>query len=104
MYYNVIHSIIDRGSLVMGITSIRLLPEVEEPLELLSKKLDRSRNYLINQAIKEFIENKALEDKRWSETLTALESVKNGQVIEEQEVMDWLKSWGSNNEKTPPKL
>lgn len=88
----------------MGVTSIRLQPEVEEPLDMLSKKLDRSRNYLINQAIKEFIKNKALEDKRWAETLLALESVKNGTVIEETEVIDWLKSWGSKNEKSPPKI
>ncbi len=88
----------------MGVTSIRLQPEVEKPLERLSKKLDRSRNYLINQAIKEFIENRAIEDKRWAETLLALESVKSGEVIEEAEVMDWLKSWGSKNEKSPPKI
>jgi len=88
----------------MGVTSIRLQPEVEKPLDILSKKLDRSRNYLINQAIKEFIENRAIEDRRWAETLTALESVKNGEVIEETEVMDWLKSWGSKNEKLPPKI
>ena len=88
----------------MGVTSIRLQPEVEKPLELLSRKLDRSRNYLINQAIKEFIENRAIEDKRWAETLLALESVKKGDVIEETEVMDWLKSWGSKNEKLPPKI
>ncbi len=88
----------------MGVTSIRLQPEVEKPLERLSKKLDRSRNYLINQAIKEFIENRAIEDKRWAETLLALESVKSEEVIEEAEVMDWLKSWGSKNEKSPPKI
>ncbi len=88
----------------MGVTSIRLQPEVEKPLELLSKKLDRSKNYLINQAIKEFIENKAIEHKRWTETLLALESVKNGAVVEEKEVIDWLKSWGSKNEKFLPQI
>ncbi len=88
----------------MAVTSIRLQPEVEKPLEMLSKKLDRSRNYLINQAIREFIESRAIEDKRWTETLIALESVKNNQVIQEVEVMDWLKSWGSKNEKNPPKI
>ena len=88
----------------MGVISIRLQPEIEEPLNMLSKKLDRSRNYLINQTIKEFIENKAVEDKRWTETLSALESVKKGSVVEETEVMDWLKSWGYKDEKSPPKL
>ncbi len=88
----------------MTVTSIRLQPEVEKPLELLSKKLDRSRNYLINQAIKEFIEKQAVEEERWSETLVALESVKNGAAVEEVDVVDWLQSWGTKNEKTPPQI
>jgi len=33
----------------MGVTSVRLQPEIENPLEELSKKLDRSKSYLINQ-------------------------------------------------------
>jgi len=87
----------------MSVTSIRLQPEIEEPLELLSKKLDRSRNYLINQAIKEFIERRNIEEERWTDTLSAIESVKSGNVIDETEVNEWLKSWGSDNEKSPPK-
>ncbi|MCZ6828259.1 MAG: ribbon-helix-helix domain-containing protein, partial [Gammaproteobacteria bacterium] len=39
----------------MGVTSIRLSSEIEAPLEELAEKLDRSKNYLINQAIREFV-------------------------------------------------
>ena len=39
----------------MGITSIRLADDIDKPLEILASKLDRSKNYLINQAIKEFL-------------------------------------------------
>lgn len=88
----------------MGVTSIRLRPDVEKPLEMLSKKLDRSKNYLINQAIKEFLDRRAIEEERWAETLVALDSVKNGVVVEEAEVVDWLKSWGTENEQSPPKI
>ena len=88
----------------MGVTSIRLQPEIEEPLESLSKKLDRSRNYLINQAIREFIDKQASEAERWVDTLSALESVKKENTIDEAEVIDWLKTWGSKNEKVPPKI
>jgi predicted transcriptional regulator len=35
----------------MSVTSIRLNPAVEGPLEQLALKLDRSKRYLINQAI-----------------------------------------------------
>ncbi len=88
----------------MGVTSIRLKAEIETPLEDLSKKLDRSKNYLINRAIKEFLERELIDNSRWSETLEALDSVKSGKLINEKQVNNWLKSWGSENELNPPKV
>jgi predicted transcriptional regulator len=88
----------------MGVTSVRLQPEIESPLDALSKKLDRSKSYLINQAIKEFLARKPLEEQRWVETLEAIDSVKTGKLIEEKEVNDWLKSWGTDNELKPPNV
>ena len=88
----------------MGVTSIRLQPEIESPLQKLANKLDRSKNYLINQAIKEFLARKMLDEKKWSETLEALGSVKSNRVVEEQDVNEWLDSWGKDNEQKPPKI
>lgn len=86
----------------MGVTSIRIADDVEKPLEALSKKLDRSKNYLINQAIKEFLARQSLEDSRWQDTLEALESIKAGKSIDEEDVNAWLNGWGTNNRKSPP--
>jgi predicted transcriptional regulator len=88
----------------MGVTSVRLRSEIETPLEKLAIKLDRSKNYLINQAITEFIERSNLEEQRWTETLEAIESVKSGHLIDEDRVNNWLDSWGTDNEVSPPKL
>jgi len=88
----------------MSVTSVRLQPEIENPLENLAKKLDRSKNYLINLAIKEFLERKSIDEKRWSETLEAIDSVKSGKLIDEKDVNNWLDSWGTSNELEPPKL
>ena len=90
--------------IVMGVTSVRLQAEIENPLEKLANKLDRSKNYLINQAIKEFLARKSLEDKKWNETLEALDSVKSNRIIAEQDVNEWLDSWGKDNEIKPPKI
>lgn len=87
----------------MNITSIRLTDEVEKPLNSLAKKLDRSKNYLINQAIKEFIAKQSLEDSRWQETLEALKSIKAGNAIDESDVNAWLNTWGTGNRAAPPK-
>lgn len=87
----------------MSITSIRITDDIDKPLEALSKKLDRSKNYLINQAIKEFLARQALEDSRWQDTLNALESIKQGKSISEDSVNLWLNSWGTDERKSPPK-
>jgi predicted transcriptional regulator len=87
----------------MGVTSVRLQPEVENPLENLSKKLDRSKNYLINQSIKEFLERRAKDEQRWAETIEAIDSVKMGNSVDESAINDWLDSWGTENELEPPK-
>lgn len=86
----------------MGVTSIRLQAEIETPLEELASRLDRSKNYLINQAIKEFLARQGLDEIRWQETLTAIGSVKEGAFVEEQEVAKWLESWGTEQESDPP--
>ena len=87
----------------MNITSIRIPEEMEKPLEALSKKLDRSKSYLINQAIKEFIARQSLEDSRWQDTLQALESIKSGNSIDEEDVNAWLNSWGTDKRLSTPK-
>ena len=88
----------------MSITSIRLSSEIEQPLEKLASKMDRSKNYLINQAIKEFVARQAHEDYRWEQTLEALSSVKSGRTIDEDSVVSWLKTWGDSDEGVPPKV
>ena len=87
----------------MSITSIRLADDIDKPLELLASKLDRSKNYLINQAIKEFLARQSLEESRWADTLEALESIKSGKSIAESDVNAWLNSWGSGERKALPK-
>ena len=88
----------------MSITSIRLTEDLDKPLDLLAKKLDRSKNHIINQAIKEFLVKQSLEDSRWEDTLEALESVKKGKTLDESDVNSWLNSWGTGNRTAPPKL
>ncbi len=88
----------------MGVTSVRLNADVEAPLEDLAQRLDRSKNYLINQAIKEYVARQAMDDARWEDTLKALASIKEGKIIDEAEVVSWIKSWGTNDESSPPKV
>jgi predicted transcriptional regulator len=86
----------------MSITSVRLNDDIEKPLDSLAKKLDRSKSYLINQAVREFVARQSVDDLRWEETLEAIESVNRGELIDESEVNAWLNSWGTENLKQTP--
>ncbi|MFY9821452.1 MAG: ribbon-helix-helix protein, CopG family [Thermoanaerobaculia bacterium] len=86
----------------MNIVSVRLQEDLEAPLEGLAERLHRSRNWLINQAVREFIERRQIEETRWQETVEALRSIEAGQGIPEGEVHAWLASWGQPNERKPP--
>ena len=88
----------------MSVTSIRLQPEVESGLEAMSDKLHRSKNWLINQAIREFVARQESEQTRWNETLIAMESVANGKVVPGQAVHAWLESWGTSSEPPAPQV
>jgi len=86
----------------MSVTSIRLQPEVEKTLDETATKLQRSKNWIINQAIKEYLEKENLDDIRWQDTLKALDSLNNGDIIEGASVHSWLKSWGTDSELPKP--
>lgn len=86
----------------MSVTSIRLQRDVEIGLEAMAEKLHRSKNWLVNQAIKEFVARQELEQSRWKETLTAMESVAQGKVVSGHAVHAWLASWAAPDELPPP--
>lgn len=69
----------------------------------MAEKLHRSKSWLINQALREFIDNQATEQTRWAETLHAMESVSRGEVVSGDAVDEWLRSWGTSNELPMPK-
>jgi predicted transcriptional regulator len=90
-------------AILMSVTTVRLQPELEESLGAMAEKLNRSKSWLINQALREFFERQSLEQNRWQETLQAMESVAQGRVVSGEAVNAWLQSWGSANELSPPK-
>lgn len=87
----------------MSVTSVRLSDELISAVESLAQKLDRSKNYIINQAIKDYVDRQNQEAQRWADTLEALENVSKGELVDGEQVSQWLESWGSENELSPPK-
>ena len=65
-------------------------------------KLSRSKSWLINQALREYLERQEQAQSRWLETLRAMESVAQGRVVSGESVHEWLRSWGTEDELPPP--
>ncbi len=87
----------------MSVTTVRLQPEVEEGLEAMADRLHRSKSWLINQALREFLGRQEQEQARWQETLKAMDSVAQERVVSGEAVHAWLNSWGTADELPPPK-
>ncbi len=88
----------------MSITSVRLPSEIDHALSDAAQKLQRSKSWLINQALKEFLEREKLLQSRWDDTTEAMESVAAGRIISGDAMHQWLQSWGSSDELMPPKV
>jgi predicted transcriptional regulator len=87
----------------MGITSVRLSPEVEEKLAAVAERARRTKSWIINEAVRDYLGRLGEDEKRWQETLEALASVRAGRVVEGDDVLEWIASWGKKAEKKPPK-
>jgi len=88
----------------MSVTTVRLQADVEQHLETIAKRLHRSKGWVINQALSEYIEKQRLEQERWHQTLEAMESATQGKVVDASEVHTWLNSWGSDSEQDAPEV
>lgn len=87
----------------MPVTSVRLSPEVEEKLALVADQARRTKSWLINEAVKDYLERLGEDERRWAETVAALASVKAGRIVAGDEMMEWIASWGRKAEKKPPR-
>ncbi len=77
------------------IISVRLQEDLEASLEGVAERMRQSRNWLINQAVREFLERRQIEESRWQDTMESLRSIEAGQGIPEGEVHAGWRAGGS---------
>lgn len=87
----------------MAVTSVRLSPELEEQLASVAERARRTKSWLIQEAVRDYLDRMGQDERRWADTLEALASVKAGRVVAGDEMMDWIASWGKKAEKKPPR-
>ena len=64
--------------------TVRTEPDIMQRLDKLASRLDRSRNYLVNQAIKEYLDLHAWQIEKIPE---GVEAADRGQLIPHEDVM-----------------
>ncbi len=88
----------------MGMTSVRMPDELLEQLQETAVKLRRSKGWIINDAVREYLVKEERKSRMLEDTREALADIKAGRVVDGADVIDWLDSWGKDSEKMPPTL
>jgi predicted transcriptional regulator len=79
--------------------NVRLNPELDDQLSSVAENLDRPRSWVVEQAIKEFID---LQTWHLAAIDEGLREADAGKLIAHDEVADWVKSWGTPDELPMP--
>ena len=53
--------------------------------------------------VKNHVNRLGQDERRWQETVSALDSVKAGRIVDGDDIMNWLATWGKKAEKKPPR-
>lgn len=75
--------------------------ELVEKLDQYAERLERSRGWIVKEAVGDWVEREAERDRL---TREALASADAGRLIDHERVEEWLDSLGSPDPKPPPRL
>lgn len=87
----------------MGMTSVRMPDDLMRRLDAAAERLRRSKGWLINDAVREYLEREDKRLRRLEETKEALAELDAGELVGGDEVLAWLDSWGAHHEREPPR-
>ena len=86
----------------MSTTSFRLDQDLVDKLDRIANKLDRSKAWIINDALRKYIEAEERKQQMLEETIEAIADIEASRIVSGEEVMQWLETWGSDKEIDPP--
>ena len=82
--------------------TLRLDDETSNRLTTLAGATDRSKAYLATQALKLFLENNEWQVQQIKQAVTEADDAGPDQFIDNDSVMAWMETWGTNHEGEPP--
>jgi len=82
--------------------TLRLDDETDDRLSNLAGATDRSKAYLATQALKLFLENNEWQVRDITEAVAEADAASPDQFIENDRVLAWMETWGTNHEAPIP--
>lgn len=81
--------------------SIRLDDEVLSKLDMLTKATERSRAWLMAHAVEQYVQHETWQIEAIQSTLNKVRQG-NSKLASDEEITQWLQSWGSDQELKAP--
>lgn len=89
----------------MPVTSVRLDDDLHGRLDRLAKREQRTRGWVINEALRDYLEQEERRAERYRQSLEALEEIEGGApTLDGAVVHEWIASWGTDAEKPVPRI
>jgi predicted transcriptional regulator len=90
--------------MTMSTTSFRLDDDLQEKLDATAGRLRRSKGWIINDALRQYIDCEERKQRMLEETEEAIADIQAARVVSGNEVMKWLETWGTSNETKAPQV
>jgi len=82
--------------------TLRLDDETNNRLSNLAGATDRSKAYLAKQALQLFLDNNEWQVQEIKQTVAEADRASSNQFVDNDAVMEWMQSWGTDHEGQPP--
>lgn len=84
------------------IVTVKLETTTKEKLQHLSKVKSRSTHWLMKKAIDDYVKKEEHKENLREESLARWKEAELGKVVNHDEVIQWLDSWGTEKDKGRP--
>jgi len=78
----------------MTTLTAQVADDFADEIESIAVELARPRDWVIQDALREYVSRHRLEAQRWRETQDAIDAAEHGEVVPAEEVFAWLDAWG----------